>query len=57
MIRIAITTEAFPAIEATLPIGTVAFEPERTASGGRFLTSGPSKGSQPYAAPARATAT
>jgi hypothetical protein len=36
MIRIAITAEAFAAIEVTLPLGTVAFEPERTASGGVF---------------------
>ena len=37
MIRIAITAEAFDAIEGTLPIGTVAFERQRTASGGVFV--------------------
>lgn len=37
MIRIAISGEAFAAIAATLPLGCVAYERERTASGGVFI--------------------
>ena len=37
VIRIAITAAAFEAIAATLPLGSVAFEHERPASGGYFL--------------------
>jgi|HubBroStandDraft_1064217.scaffolds.fasta_scaffold911923_2 hypothetical protein len=37
MIRLAITAAAFEAIAATLPFGSVAFERERTASGGYFI--------------------
>ena len=37
MIRVAITEGAFQAIAVTLPFGSVAFEQERTASGGYFI--------------------
>jgi hypothetical protein len=37
MIRIAITAQAFEAIKSTLPLGTVAYEAETTADGGRFI--------------------
>ena len=37
MIRIAISAEAFAAIEATLPVGSVPYEPQRTAQGGYFI--------------------
>ena len=37
MIRIAISAEAFEAIAATLPLGSVAFQPQATANGGRFI--------------------
>jgi hypothetical protein len=37
VIRIAISVEAFEAISATLPLGTVAFEPELNAKGERFV--------------------
>jgi hypothetical protein len=37
VIRIAITAEAFEAIAATLPLDSVGYEPERTASGGYFV--------------------
>ena len=37
MIRIAITEAAFEAIAATLPPGSAAYEPQRTAQGGYFI--------------------
>jgi hypothetical protein len=37
MIRIAIIAEAFEAIAATLPLGSVGYERERTATGGYFI--------------------
>jgi hypothetical protein len=37
MIRIAITAEAFDAIVATLPLGSVGYEAERTAKGERLI--------------------
>jgi hypothetical protein len=37
MIRIAIIAEAFEAISATLPLGSVGYEHERAASGGYFI--------------------
>ena len=37
MIRIPISTAAFEAISATLPLGSVAYEPQRTAQGGYFI--------------------
>jgi len=37
MIRIAITSAAFEAIKATLPVGSAAYEPQRTAEGGYFI--------------------
>ncbi len=37
MIRIAITVEAYEAIAATLPLGTVAFEPQLNAKGERLI--------------------
>jgi hypothetical protein len=37
MIRIAITADAFEAIAATMPLGSVGYENERTASGGYFI--------------------
>jgi hypothetical protein len=64
MIRIAITVEAFDAICATLPVGSVAYEAETNAKGERLIwlervwagVCGPTS-LPPYAAPARATAT
>ena len=35
MVRIAITEAAFEAIAATLPLGSVGYQRERTATGGR----------------------
>ena len=37
MIRISITSAAFEAIAATLPLGCVGYEPQRTAEGGYFI--------------------
>jgi hypothetical protein len=37
MIRISITSAAFEAIAATLPLGSVGYEPQRTAQGGYFI--------------------
>jgi hypothetical protein len=37
MIRIAITPEAFDAISATLPLGTVGYEPQLDAQGSRLI--------------------
>jgi hypothetical protein len=37
MIRIAITAAAFEAIKATLPLGSVGFEPEPGAKGERMI--------------------
>ena len=37
MIRISITVEAFKAITATLPLGTVGYEQELNAQGQRYL--------------------
>ena len=37
MIRIAITAEAFEAIDAVLPSGNVLYERERTAQGGHLV--------------------
>jgi hypothetical protein len=37
MVRIAITAEAFEAICATLPLGSVAYEAEITMTGGPFI--------------------
>jgi hypothetical protein len=37
VIRIAITAEAFEAIKGTLPLGSAAYEPQRTAQGGYFI--------------------
>jgi hypothetical protein len=59
MIRIAITVEAYGAMVATLPLGSVGYEPQLNAKGERLIwiearwqTSSP-----PCARPARATAT
>ncbi len=40
MIRIAITAAAFEAISRTLPLGSVGYERQRTASGGYFIWAG-----------------
>jgi hypothetical protein len=37
MIRLAITAEAFEAIRAPLPIGSVVYETQRTAKGGYLI--------------------
>jgi len=37
MTRIAISTEAYEALVATLPLGTVAFEPQPNAKGERLI--------------------
>jgi len=37
MIRIAITAAAFEAIRATLPVGSAAYEPQRTERDGYFI--------------------
>jgi hypothetical protein len=37
MIRIAISAAAFEAIKATLPVGSAAYEPQRTPQGGYFI--------------------
>jgi hypothetical protein len=37
VIRISISTAAFEAIASTLPLGSVAFEPQATANGARFI--------------------
>jgi hypothetical protein len=37
MIRISITSAAFEAIAATLPLGSVGYEPQRTAQGDYFI--------------------
>jgi hypothetical protein len=37
MIRIAIAEAAFEAIKATLPVGSAAYEPQRTAQGNYFI--------------------
>ena len=37
MIRIAITAEAYAAIESTLPVGSVGVEPEAADKGERFI--------------------
>jgi hypothetical protein len=37
MIRIASTPAAFDALAATLPLGSVGYEPERTATDGYFI--------------------
>jgi hypothetical protein len=37
LIRISITSAAFEAIKATLPLGSVGYEPQRTAEGGYFI--------------------
>jgi hypothetical protein len=37
MIRIAITIEAFEAISATLPVGSVMYEPQTNANGKRLI--------------------
>jgi hypothetical protein len=37
LIRISITSAAFDAIAATLPLGSVGYEPQRTAEGGYFI--------------------
>ena len=37
MIRVAITPAVFQAIATSLPLGTVGYEPERTATGGYFI--------------------
>jgi hypothetical protein len=37
MIRIAITSEAFDAIAATLPLGSVGYETQRTETGDVFI--------------------
>ena len=37
MIRISITSAAFEAIKATLPVGSVGYEPQRTAQGDYFI--------------------
>jgi hypothetical protein len=59
VIRIAIAAEAFAAIAATLPLGSVSVEPEPTAKGERFVWLEPacSISSRPFAGLARATAT
>jgi hypothetical protein len=37
MIRISITSAAFEAIKAPLPVGSATYEPQRTAQGGFFI--------------------
>jgi hypothetical protein len=37
VIRISITSAAFDAIATTLPLGSVGYEPQRTAEGGYFI--------------------
>jgi hypothetical protein len=37
VIRISITSAAFEAIKATLPVGSAAYEPRRTARGAYFI--------------------
>jgi hypothetical protein len=37
MIRIAITAAAFDVVASTLPLGSIAYEPQLTADGGRFI--------------------
>ncbi len=37
MFRIAISPEAFAAVAATLPLGTVGYEPQRDRNGDRFV--------------------
>jgi hypothetical protein len=37
LIRISITSAAFEAIKATLPVGSAAYEPQKTAQGGYFV--------------------
>ena len=37
MIRVSITSAAFDAIRATLPVGSAAYGPQRTAQGGYFI--------------------
>jgi hypothetical protein len=37
MVRIAISQAAFDAIAATLPLGSVSYDAEVTATGGRFI--------------------
>jgi hypothetical protein len=37
MVRIAISTEAFEAIAATLPLGSVGYEPQLNAKGERLI--------------------
>ncbi len=37
MIRISVTSASFDAIKATLPVGSAAYEPQRTAQGGYFI--------------------
>jgi hypothetical protein len=41
MIRIAITVEAFEAIARTLPLGSVAYEPDLNAKGERLVWRAP----------------
>jgi hypothetical protein len=55
MTRIAISVEAYEALIATLPLGTVAYEPEPNAKGERLIWL--STSSMPCASPARVTAT
>ena len=60
MIRIAITVEAFEAIVAALPFGTVAYELEPNANGERLIWLEEvwiNKLDAPYACPASRTAT
>jgi hypothetical protein len=57
MIRIAISVEAFDAICATLPLGSVGYENKVNERGERLIWTGRSlTGSGPCADPARATA-
>ncbi len=37
MIRTSISSAAFDAIKATLPVGSATYEPQRTAQGGYFI--------------------
>jgi len=37
LIRISITSAAFEAIKATLPVGSAAYEPQRTGQDGYFI--------------------
>jgi hypothetical protein len=55
MIRIAITAEAFAAIEATLPLGTVAVEPKANEKGKReiWLDEWGAQPAAPHARPRR----